>query len=290
MVGAALQAAWPELVVAFDTLSTAGDRHQDVAVSEIGVQGVFTAELEAALADGRIDLAVHSLKDVPTATSGDALLAIAARVDPRDVLICREAPGEEDPWSGLQGGASVGTSSLRRTALLRAVRPDLVATPLRGNVDTRLARLEAGDYDAILLAAAGVSRLGIEPRGRRPLSLDAWLPAPGQGALAIEGRPADAEVRALVAPIEDPASRAATTAERALMRRLEGGCQVPIGAVATLADGELSLRGGVYSVEGRPPVTGQLQGPVEEAAELGERLAAQLVEAGAGALIDEVRD
>jgi len=215
--------------VEIEIIHTTGDKITDVALAKVGTKGMFTKEIEEALAAGRVDLAVHSLKDLPTELpAGFEIAAITKREDPRDAFCSRRYGKIED----LPQGARVGTSSLRRQAQLKAIRPDLDIHPLRGNVDTRLRKLEQGEYDAIILASAGLKRLGKTELVRQIIPAEIMCPAAGQGALGIEIRERDATTRELLAFLNDPAARAATTCERALLNRLGGGCQVPIGAFA----------------------------------------------------------
>src|SRR5580704_9167573 len=215
--------------VEIEIIKTTGDRLQEVTFAQVGSKGMFTKEIEEALAEGRVDLAVHSLKDLPTELPpGFELVAITTRVNPRDVFLSVTY----DSIQSLPKAARVGTSSLRRQAQLKVVRPDLVVEALRGNVDTRVRKLEHGDYDAIILAAAGLTRLGKTQLVKQVLSEDFMCPAAGQGALGIEIRSGDTEMRRHLAFLDDPAARAATTCERALLNKLGGGCQVPIGAFA----------------------------------------------------------
>ncbi|SPF48269.1 hydroxymethylbilane synthase [Candidatus Sulfotelmatobacter kueseliae] len=215
--------------VEIEIIHTTGDKITDVALAKVGTKGMFTKEIEEALAVGRVDLAVHSLKDLPTELpKGFEIAAITERQDPRDAFCSRQYAKIED----LPQGARVGTSSLRRQAQLKAIRPDLDIHPLRGNVDTRLRKLGQGEYDAIILASAGLKRLGKTELIRQIIPAEIMCPAAGQGALGIEIRAGDAATRELLAFLNDPAARAATTCERALLNRLGGGCQVPIGAFA----------------------------------------------------------
>ena len=215
--------------VQIEIIHTTGDKITDVALAKVGTKGMFTKEIEEALAAGRVDLAVHSLKDLPTELpKGFEIAAITKREDPRDAFCSRHCSKIED----LPRGARVGTSSLRRQAQLKAIRPDLDIHPLRGNVDTRLRKLEQGEYDAIILASAGLRRLGKTELIKQIIPAEIMCPAAGQGALGIEIREGDTATRDLLAFLNDPKARAATTCERALLNRLGGGCQVPIGALA----------------------------------------------------------
>lgn len=263
-------------------ISTEGDRTPDRPLPEIGGKGVFTEEIEAALREGTIDFAVHSLKDLPVEPSpGLCLAAIGMREDPRDVLIARE------PWTlaTLPPGARVGTCSTRRSAQLLAARPDLTMAPLRGNVDTRVRKALRGDYDAIVIAAAGVIRLGLADAIREALSLDVVMPAPGQGALAVQCREDDGATRQALAALDEPAVRAAVDAERAFLEGLGGGCQAPIAAYATADAWGVILRGVVASLEGARVVRVEGSAPVAGSRDLGLRLAREASQAGALALI-----
>lgn len=271
-----------ELVV----IRTAGDNIADVPLSQVAGKAFFTREIEEALLSGEVDLAVHSLKDLATEMpSGLAVGAVLERQDPRDVLLAA-APVTLD---SLPAGARVGTSSLRRKALLARARPDLIAVELRGNVPTRIRRLLEGHYDAILLAAAGVNRLGLTAEVREHLDPRRFLPAVAQGAMAVQLRSADSETARWVSPLDDAPTRAATAAERALLGRLEGGCQIPVGALAEVSDGKLWLRGAVCALDGRRVVAGERGGPSEFAAAIGEALADELLAGGAGELLREIR-
>jgi hydroxymethylbilane synthase len=233
--------------VAIEIIHTTGDKITDVALAKVGTKGMFTKEIEEALAAGRIDLAVHSLKDLPAELPlGFEIAAITKREDPRDAFCSRHYTKIED----LPKKAHVGTSSLRRQAQLKAIRPDLDIHPLRGNVDTRLRKLEQGEYDAIILASAGLKRLGKTGLIKQIIPAEIMCPAAGQGALGIEIRAGDAAMRELLAFLDDPAARAATTCERALLNRLGGGCQVPIGAFAEVRKGKLHLESIVADPDG----------------------------------------
>jgi len=250
--------------------------------AESGMKGIFIKELEDALLANTVDLAVHSMKDVPTEIpAGLAFPAITRREDPRDCLISRSGRS----LKGLPTGARVGTGSLRRQAQLRLNRPDIEALDLRGNVDTRLKKLDAGEFDAIVLAVAGVNRLGATARVTQVMNADVMLPAVGQGALGIETRAGDSATSAFVGALDDPDSRACITAERALLHELQGGCQVPLGAWARLVEGELSLEAGVFSADGREFVRREHRGPGSDPAGAGKRLGQILIEAGAGRIL-----
>lgn len=287
-----LRSAWPALRVELRTFVTEGDRARDRPLPEIGGKGLFTADLEAALRSGDIDLAVHSLKDLPTAAEAtDAedlrVLAVPVREDPADVLATRaRVSGILD----LPAGGRVGTSSTRRAGQVRHLRPDLEIVPVRGNVETRLARLDDGAADALVLAAAGLRRLGIDRQGIVRLSPDTWLPAPGQGALAVQGRAHDAAVAIVVARIDDLDTRAETDAERAVLATLEGGCHAPVAALGGRRGATLELRAAVYDPEGvRGPVTGRATGPADRPHELGRLLAARLLVDGAADFVRAAR-
>jgi hydroxymethylbilane synthase len=259
--------------VEIEIIHTTGDKITDVALAKVGTKGMFTKEIEEALAAGRVDLAVHSLKDLPTELPpGFEIAAITERQDPRDAFCSRQYSKIED----LPQGARVGTSSLRRQAQLKAIRPDLDIHPLRGNVDTRLRKLEQGEYDAIILASAGLKRLGKTELMKHIISSETMCPAAGQGALGIEIRESDTTTRDMVKSLDDPAARTATTCERALLNRLGGGCQVPIGALAELRNGKLHLEAIVADPDGtkllRESRAGSIDNPEELGNEVGEAL------------------
>jgi hydroxymethylbilane synthase len=264
-----------------EIIRTTGDRITDVPLAKVGGKGLFTKEIEDALLGGRVDLAVHSLKDLPTELpSGLGIAAVPEREDARDVLAGARL-------ADLPAGARVGTSSLRRVAQFRAVRPDLVIESVRGNLDTRLRKLAEGRYDALVLAAAGLRRMGWQDRIAEYLDPDVMCPAVGQGALAIEAREAS-EAERVCRRLEHAATRAAVDAERAVLRSLGGGCQVPIGAHATLDDGGLRLVAVVAAPDGSVVVRRRLSGPAEEARLLGEALGAELLAAGAREILEQV--
>ena len=270
-------------------MTTRGDQILDRPLSEIGGKGLFIKELEVAMQEGRAQLAVHSMKDVPMVMpEGFVLAAISARENPRDAFVSNKYAGLDD----LPAGAVVGTSSLRRESILRAKYPQLVIKSLRGNLDTRLRKLDAGEYDAIILAAAGLIRLGLESRIRSVLTAEQSLPAPGQGALGIELVAGDAAMAAVVAPLDDPDTAHCVKAERAFSRALGGSCQVPLGGYAVMEEGKLWLRGFVATADGREMVSGEVRGTVGDVAgddeALGRRLAEQLRAQGAGAILEKL--
>jgi len=284
-VAAALRLAHPTLDVRIATFRTAGDRDRRTPLGRLGGVGVFVKELEAALLDGRIDLAVHSMKDVPT-TLPDGLeveTVVPRRADPCDGLLTAAGATLAD----LPPGARVGSSSPRRRAMLLAARPDLAVVDLRGNVETRLAKVVSGACDAAVLARAGLARLGRITPCFVPLDPAVLLPAAGQGALGLEYRAADEGVRRRLGPLDDPSARAAVVAERALCRRLRAGCSTPLGVLGRVdAGGEgLALEAWLLSPDGSRSVRGRLSGPASEAAALGTRLAEQMLADGAAALL-----
>jgi hydroxymethylbilane synthase len=275
-----LQAAWPGLPCRMITIQTQGDRTLDRPLPEIGGKGLFTSELESALRSAEIDLAVHSLKDIPVDDSpGLCIAAISQRADACDVLI--SVSGKS--LNALPPGARVGTSSLRRAAQVLAARPDLTILSLRGNVDTRIHKILQGEYDAIILAAAGVERLGLEKYVTEHLPYEVMLPAPGQGALAIQCRANDESLHELLAPLHDLDAARAVSAERAFLASLGGGCSAPIAAYAQSSGSHLSMTGLVASPDGKHIV--RVMGEGEEPLDLGTRLARQALELGAGALL-----
>jgi len=287
-VRARLQANEPGLAVELVVLKTIGDKVLDRPLAEVGGKGLFVKEIEEALLDGRADVAVHSMKDLPAALApGLALAAVPEREDPRDALLVR--PGLAASLASLPRGAPVGTSSLRRACLLKAARPDLAVTMLRGNVDTRLRKLDEGQLDAIVLAVAGLRRLGFADRIGAVLGPPEWLPAIGQGALAIEARADDAATRARLAPMAHRPTERATAAERAFLARLDGSCRTPMAAHGTFLDGGERLR--VEGLVGRDDGTGILRdaidGSPQEAEGLGTALAERLIARGADAILRE---
>uniref|UniRef100_A0A7C1FMT1 Porphobilinogen deaminase n=1 Tax=Caldilinea aerophila TaxID=133453 RepID=A0A7C1FMT1_9CHLR len=284
-VAGLLAKAWPHLHIHVKVLHTQGDRVLDRPLPLIGGKGLFTAELEDALHSGAIDLAVHSLKDLPIElTSGLTIGAIPTRGAVHDVVISRSG----HPLARLPAGATVGTSSRRRSAQLLRACPHLRTIDIRGNVDTRIRKTldPAGPYDAIVLAAAGVERLGRSDAVTEALPLEIMLPAPGQGALAVQCRD-DAAVLHLLAPLEDPVTRVAVTAERAFLRHIGGGCAVPVAAYAQIAQGRLHLRGRVLSPDGRRCIEVEGDSHPDEPETLGAKLAAQALAQGAASLLAE---
>ncbi len=269
--------------VELEIIRTTGDKITDVALAKVGTKGMFTKEIEEALADSRVDLAVHSLKDLPTEVPpGFELAAITKRENPSDVLLSRKY----ESLAALPHGARVGTSSLRRQAQLKAIRPDLEIFPLRGNVDTRLRKLEAGEFDAIILAAAGLYRLGRTEFVREVISPDVMCPAAGQGALGIEIRAGDTDIRNYLKFLDDAASRSSTTCERALLNKLGGGCQVPIGAFAEVHGDRLQLHSIVARPDGTQVLRESQQGTDPRA--LGEAVGETLLRRGAESILQEV--
>jgi hydroxymethylbilane synthase len=266
------------------TIRTSGDTAPG-SLATLGGKGLFVKEIEEALLRHHVDLAVHSLKDMPaTLPDGLALVATPPRVDARDVLISAAGVALEE----LPSGTRVGTSSLRRRAQLAALRPDLAVVEMRGNVDTRLRKLAAGEVDAILLAAAGLHRLGLAPAGMVPLAPRTFMPAIGQGILALEARTDDPAVRAIVVALDDPATRAAAAAERAFLAAIGGDCHTPLAAYAVVTDDRLRMEALVAAVDGREIVGDTFEGSVDDAAAIGTRLATALLSRGAAELIARV--
>jgi hydroxymethylbilane synthase len=278
----ALRRARPEARLEARVIRTTGDRSR-ASLSEIGGRGVFVVELERALLVGEIDIAVHSLKDMPSdATDGLAVAAVTEREDVRDALVSRGGLTLAD----LPGGAVVGTGSPRRASQLLAARPDLRVADIRGNVDTRVRKVEDGRYDAAVLAAAGLARLGWLERAAELLPTEVMLPAVGQGALALQVRADDAEASELVSALDDPASRIATAAERAFEARLGGGCHAAIAALSELNSAGLRLRGLVGDPAGGRLLRGEIEGATDDAESLGVRLADRLIGQGARELLE----
>jgi hydroxymethylbilane synthase len=265
-----------------EIIQTTGDRFQSGPLKEIGNKGLFTKEIEESLLDGRIDIAVHSLKDMPTALPmGLEIVATPERQDPRDAIVGSRL-------TDLVRGAKVGTGSLRRVAQLAHLRPDLKIEPIRGNVDTRLRKLDAGEFDAIILATAGLNRLGWEERIAENLAVELMCPAVGQGALAIETRAEEGSVRDACLQLNHAPTYTAVRAERRVLAELGGGCQVPVGVYARIEGEQLHLHGVVVSVDGKTLVRQDAQGPVGAAEELGELLGQSLLEQGAQEILESV--
>lgn len=275
----------PRLKVTLVKIKTTGDKIQDAPLAKIGGKGLFVKEIEEALLAKRIDLAVHSIKDVPTEfPEGLHLSAITMREDPRDAFLSREGISLKE----LPQGAKIGTSSLRRQAQLLHFRGDLQLIPLRGNLDTRLKKLKTLSLDGIVLACAGLRRLGLDENITEILSIDISLPAIGQGALGIETRVGDEEVEEKIGFLNDPDSSIAVSAERAFLKRLEGGCQVPIAAFGRIEDSLLKVDGLVGTTDGKRLIRHHLEGPIEKAESLGIELADILLSRGAKGILDEV--
>ncbi len=281
-IRARLQELHPDLTVELVKFVTQGDKILDTPLAKIGGKGLFVKELEAALLDGRADLAVHSMKDVPMALpEGLTLAVICEREDPLDAFVSNQF----EKFADLPQGAKVGTSSLRRKSQILKQRPDLQIIDLRGNVGTRLGKLDDGQYDAIILASAGLKRLGLSERIRHCLTPDISLPAVGQGALGLECRAADNEVLALIQPLLHQQTDVCVRAERAFNAYLEGGCQVPIAGYATLQNGQIHIEGRVGSADGQTLLRAELTDEASNAQQLGENLARNLLDQGAGELL-----
>jgi hydroxymethylbilane synthase len=269
--------------VELEIIKTTGDKILDVALARVGTKGMFTKEIEEALLENRVDLAVHSLKDLPTELAPEfEIAAITERQNPRDAFLSQHF----DSIAALPEHARVGTSSLRRQAQLKATRPDLTVFPLRGNVDTRLRKLEEGEYDAIILASAGLNRLGLTQRIRETLSADIMCPAAGQGALGIEIRAGDVEIRQHLEFLNHAATRISTIAERALLNELGGGCQVPIGAFAEVSGNEIKLVGVVARPDGATVIRETRTGTDPQ--KLGQELGQSLLNKGGREILSEV--
>jgi hydroxymethylbilane synthase len=281
IVEAGLRAAWPGLEVVLVGVVTEGDRRRDLSAAQLGGKGVFTAAVQQAVLDGRADVAVHSAKDLPAAqTPGLALAAAPEREDPRDVLVTAAGTAVEgDPLDSLPTGSRVGTGSPRRVALLSWLRPDLEVLPLRGNVDTRVGKVIAGELDAVVLAASGLRRLGLAAAGAGFLDPEVFTPAPGQGCLAVEAREDDQRVLTLLAGLTHEPSRTALTGERAFLARLGGSCTLPAGALLTMAGGSLEMRGFVAAQDGKGLVRERLTGPAGDPEGIGRALADHLLAA-----------
>ncbi len=284
-IKARLQALHPALAIELITFTTQGDKILDTPLSKIGGKGLFVKELEAAMLDGRADIAVHSMKDVPMEfPEGLELGVICTRENAQDAFVSNKYQSLND----LPHGAVVGTSSLRRQCQIQQLRPDLVIESLRGNVQTRLKKLDEGQYDAIILAAAGLIRMELSDRIASFIPIEQSLPAGGQGALGIEWRVGDSAIHELIKPLHDADTAACVLAERALNRRLQGGCQVPIAAYAQLQQGQLHLRGLVGSVDGKTLLRTTQQGAAKDAEAIGIAGAEALLAQGAGAILTAV--
>jgi hydroxymethylbilane synthase len=288
-IKATLEQHFPGLEVRLEIIKTTGDAILDSPLSQIGDKGLFTKEIEHALLDGTIDLAVHSLKDVPTQLpAGLTIGAVSRREDVRDVFIAHPGKGYKS-MDDIPAGGTIATGSLRRRAQLLHWRPDLAIVDLRGNLNTRFAKLEASSWDGMILARAGVVRLEMGDKITETISLERMLPAVGQGALGLELRADDAQTAKLLVPIHSDATARATESERALLRYLEGGCQIPLGAHARIEDNVLLLDAVIGSLDGRKIVRGAVRGEPGKAGELGERLAKTLTDSGGKAILDEIR-
>jgi hydroxymethylbilane synthase len=284
-VQARLKELAPHVTVTLRRIQTSGDKILDVPLAKVGGKGLFVKEIEEALLSGEIDLAVHSMKDVPTELpEGLDLLCIPFREDPRDALISRDGK----MFKKLPHGARVGTSSLRRQSQLLQARPDLSISMLRGNLDTRLKKLREGQFDAIVLAAAGLRRLGWEREITEYLAPEISLPAIGQGALGIEGRGDDLFLRSLLSGLEHAPTRTMVLAERALLHRLQGGCQVPIAAYATLNGSDVTLEGLVASVDGKEIIRDTVRGTVADPESMGIELAERLLARGGDKILQTI--
>ncbi|MFT4732524.1 MAG: hydroxymethylbilane synthase [Gammaproteobacteria bacterium] len=275
----------PQVTVELVPMSTQGDRILDTPLAKIGGKGLFIKELEIAMQNGEADIAVHSMKDIPVAfPAGFDLHAICERENPFDAFVSNTF----ESLQALPRGAVVGTSSLRRQCQIRAFRDDLIIKDLRGNVNTRLSKLDGGQYDAIILASAGLIRLGMHDRIRQEINADLSLPAVGQGAVGVECRNDDAELIALLAPLNHTATAIRVKAERAMNARLEGGCQVPIGSYAVLDGNLLLLRGLVGTPDGKTMLKAQAQGQLTDAEQIGEIVANELLAKGARSILDSL--
>jgi len=301
LVKAELEAAYPKRDFQIKTIKTTGDKILDVPLSKIGDKGLFTKEIEEALLRKEIDIAVHSMKDLPCELpEGLRITAVSKREDPCDVLVSRTEKGTGyffnitngfqksslSPFLSLPSGAKIGTSSLRRRAQVLHIREDLSCLDLRGNLDTRLKKLEEGLYDAIILAAAGIKRLGLQ-LNTTAISTEDILPQAGQGSLGIETRGCDSDIENLVKVLDDPDSHVCIDAERGLLAGLGGGCQVPIGVLAVLDDDQVSIKAGVFSLDGKTAVRDEIAGPKEDAHALGRKLAESVLKKGGRQILND---
>ncbi len=286
LVAGEIKNAVPAIDIDILTIKTQGDKILDVALSKIGDKGLFTKEIEKELLDGKIDLAVHSMKDLPVDMDKELCIAgVLAREDPRDVLLSHKGYR----FSDLPQGAVLGTSSLRRMAQIKAARPDLLIESLRGNVETRIKKMKEMNWDGIILAWAGVKRLGFESLVSDFLAPETVLPAVGQGAVAVQTRKSDHKTRDIVALINDDTCSSEVSAERILLRELQGGCQVPIGARAEVSDDQIRITGVVCSLDGKRCIRKELVGPAAMNLELAQELAELLLEQGGRAILSEIR-
>ncbi|EAR55283.1 porphobilinogen deaminase [Photobacterium sp. SKA34] len=284
-VKAEIEQAHPGISVELVPMITKGDIILDTPLAKVGGKGLFVKELEVAMLEGRADIAVHSMKDVPVEfPEGLGLVTICEREDPRDAFVSNKYNNIDE----LPQGAIVGTSSLRRQCQLRAQRPDLIVNDLRGNVNTRLRKMDEGQYDAIILACAGLKRLKMEDRIRSEIAPEVSLPAVGQGAVGIECRLDDTRVRQLLTALSDQATTTRVLCERAMNNHLQGGCQVPIGSYAELEGDQVWLRALVGEPDGSKIVRAEIRGPIEQAEQLGETLAEQLLNDGARDILDRL--
>ena len=282
-----LEENYPELSVILRFVTTTGDRIQDRPLSKIGGKGLFTRELELEMQDGTIDAAVHSLKDLPyELPEGFMIAAIPARGELGDVLVSRDGLLLEQ----LPRGARIGTSSLRRTAQLLALRPDVTVLPLRGNVDTRLRKLDEGQYDAIILAETGLVRLGRQDRITQRLSTKIFIPAAGQGALAVEICRSNVKALQLLAPLQDEETTLEVTAERSFSAAIGGSCQIPAGCLAQIRKGILQVTAVVASLDGSRLIRKQIQGDVQDSAALGRKLAADILQDGGAEILKQIKE
>jgi hydroxymethylbilane synthase len=293
-VKAELNRLYPDIEIELNKIKTTGDKILDVPLAQVGGKGLFVKEIEDALLSGKADIAVHSMKDVPTEfPEGLRLAVICEREDPRDVLISQmqNIKFKINDFQSIPKGAKIGTSSLRRACQLLSLRPDLKIEQLRGNLDTRFRKLDEGRFDAIILAAAGVKRLGLEKRMTEILPFEVSLPAIGQGAVGIECRIHDEFINKVIAPLNHPETAVCVKAERAFLKKLEGGCQVPIAAHAStgqIARTSLVLDGLVGSITGDRIIKGHIEGKAEDAEQLGVALAEDVLSRGAKEILDEV--
>jgi len=287
-VRARLEESFPGLRCTLKRIVTEGDRILDVPLAQVGGKGLFVNDIESSLLAGECDLAVHSMKDLPGELhDGLILAAVPRREDPRDALICRDGAHR---LSTLPAGACVGTSSLRRASLIRAFRADLVTEPSRGNVETRIRRLEEGRFHAIVLALAGLKRLGLAGRVTEVLAPAFFLPAIGQGALAVECRASDTELREMLSVIHDPSTGVVVQGERSFLATVEGGCRTPVACHGTLADGVLTLSAMVASLDGSECIRRDLRGNPADAENLGRNLAREILDAGGRGILEAIRN